>query len=163
MCGRRPVPEPFWSARIIIPKTILKKIKFSCFKKFCLEIFCIFAPPPPPAVPKIRLVSAQSCASMDGFPLRAAESFPRDCSFGPMSSFPVMYSNKFGVHALHPTRYRPPAMSTGHPEKRTTMWAALWEKRPMVATSARNVGSSGGAKTMSHGLPSKDGGCWDLL
>ena len=24
-------------------------------------------------------------------------------------------------------------MSTGHPEKRTTMWAALWEKRPTVA------------------------------
>ena len=63
---------------------------------------------------------AEMC--FDGWVSDGAHSYKlQGLFFGPMSSLPVIYSNRFGVKTLHPTRYRPPAMSTAHPEKRTTM------------------------------------------
>ena len=109
------------------------KIENFKFQKFCLEKFRIFAPPPAAAGSENSIVFHGE-SYFDRCVRDGARSYKlQGLSIGPMSSFPVIYSNRFGVKTLHPTRYRPPAMSTAHPEKRTTMWAALWEKRPMVA------------------------------
>ena len=131
-------------ARLIIPKTILKKSKISGFQKFCFENFRSFAPPPPPAgarcenPPRFR---AEMCFDRF-FSVERRGFFSQGLFISPMSSFPVIFISRFGVKTLHPTRYRPPAMFTGHPEKRTTMWAALWEKRPMVATTTWRISSN---------------------
>ena len=96
----------------------------SCFvRKICLEKFRIFAPPPfsPRARSENSIVfHAEMC--FDGWVSVARRGFfSQGLFFGPMSSFPVIYSNRFGVKTLHPTRYRPPANVTAHPQKRTTM------------------------------------------
>ena len=105
-------------ARIIIPKTILKKSKFLCFKNRKFSDFC----PPPTAASSENSRVCQAKMCFDGWVSDGARSYKlQGLSIGPMSSFPVIYSNRFGVKTLHPTRYRPPAMSSAHPEKRTTM------------------------------------------
>ena len=108
------------------------KIENFMFPKFCLEKFRIFDPPAPPRSENSIVCHAEICLDRF-FSVARRGFFSQGLFFGPMSSLPAIYSIRFGVKTLHPTRYRPPAMTTGHPQKRTTMWAALWEKRPMVA------------------------------
>ena len=105
-------------ARIIIPKTILKNRNFHVSKNLSRK----FSDPPPPRARSENPIVFHAEMCFDGWVSVARRGFfSQGLFFGPMSSLPVIYSNRFGVNALHPTRYRPPANVTGHPQKRTTM------------------------------------------
>ena len=102
------------------PKQFCKNRKFHVSQ--CLSRkFSDFRPPYPPgqvrksdSLPRRDMLRSIFSVARRGF-------FSQGLFIGPMSSFPVIFIIRFGVNALHPTRYRPPAMSSGHPQKRTTM------------------------------------------
>ena len=101
------------------PPNNFAKIENFMFPKIYLEKF----PDPPPRPGRSenpRSFREEMC--FDGWVSVARRGFFSQGLFiGPMSSFPVIFTIRFGVDALHPARYRPPAMTTGHPQKRTTM------------------------------------------
>ena len=87
-------------------------------------------PPPTPTARSENSIVCHTEMCFDGWVPGGAHSYKLQGLFiGPMSSFPVIYSNRFGVKTLHPTRYRPQDIL----KNVLRWWAALWEKRPMVA------------------------------
>jgi hypothetical protein len=99
------------------PPTNLSQTNISCFQNF-LPDFLGFSPAlhfPPFARSENPIVfHAETC--FDGWVSgEGRQLFSQGLFLGPMSSLPAIYSIRLGVHAPHPTRYRPPAMSAGHP------------------------------------------------